>query len=169
MGNDFALGRNSLRHIAKALGGAAPRLFRPMYAGANMGHPSREKGFVLCSHHRDADGLHHVATQLDFRPASRRLSSPDKSIPERLPLPLICTSLAELSPGRSPGLGLKGRPGPQGRLKIGRDPILDNVQPSLRDLIRLHLVPRTTVLAKFSRPYGTELAPVSVASFFADE
>jgi hypothetical protein len=29
--------------------GASPRLFRPMYAGANMGHPSREEGFVLCS------------------------------------------------------------------------------------------------------------------------
>jgi hypothetical protein len=40
------------------LGGAAPRLFRPMYAGANMGHPSREEGCVLCSHHCDADELH---------------------------------------------------------------------------------------------------------------
>jgi hypothetical protein len=29
--------------------GAAPRLFRPMYAGANMGHPSREMGRVGCS------------------------------------------------------------------------------------------------------------------------
>jgi hypothetical protein len=35
---------------------------------------------------------------------------------------------------------------PEGRLKIGRDPILDNFQRSLRDLIRLHLVPRTSVL-----------------------
>jgi hypothetical protein len=26
----------------RALEGAAPRLFRPMYAGANMGHPSRQ-------------------------------------------------------------------------------------------------------------------------------
>jgi hypothetical protein len=26
--------------LARALEGAAPRLFRPMYAGANMGHPS---------------------------------------------------------------------------------------------------------------------------------
>jgi hypothetical protein len=30
------------------LKGAAPRLFRPMYAGANMGHPSREVGWVAC-------------------------------------------------------------------------------------------------------------------------
>jgi hypothetical protein len=30
-------------------------------------------------------------------------------------------------------LDLKGRPVPQGRLKIGRDTILDNLQPSLRD------------------------------------
>jgi len=28
-----------------------------------------------------------------------------------------------------------GDPVPQGRLKIGRDAILDNLQPSLRDLI----------------------------------
>src|SRR5258708_34704582 len=31
----------------KAMEGAAARLFRPMYAVANMGHPSREEGFVL--------------------------------------------------------------------------------------------------------------------------
>jgi hypothetical protein len=35
--------------VAEALEGAAPRLFRPMYARANMGHPSREAGFVVCS------------------------------------------------------------------------------------------------------------------------
>ena len=35
---------------------------------------------------------------------------------------------------------------PQGRLKIGRDAILDNFQPSLRDLIMFHDVPRTSVL-----------------------
>jgi hypothetical protein len=33
---------------------------------------------------------------------------------------------------------------PQGRLKMGRDEIL--VQPSLRDLIMFHDVPRTNVL-----------------------
>jgi hypothetical protein len=26
-----------------------------MYAGANMGHPSREEGFVLCSNHSAAN------------------------------------------------------------------------------------------------------------------
>src|SRR6266849_5807543 len=40
---------------SKSVGRAAPRLFRPMYAGANMGHPSREEGFVLCPHHDGAD------------------------------------------------------------------------------------------------------------------
>ena len=30
--------------------GAAPHLFRPMYAQANMGHPSRGVGFVVASH-----------------------------------------------------------------------------------------------------------------------
>jgi hypothetical protein len=29
-----------------------------MYAGANMGHPSREGGFVLCSHHGNAHELY---------------------------------------------------------------------------------------------------------------
>jgi hypothetical protein len=46
----------------------------------------------------------------------------------------------------SPGLDLKGRSVPKGRLKIGRDAILDNFQPSLRDLIMFHGVPRTSVL-----------------------
>src|SRR5258707_41228 len=31
---------------SKSVGRAAPRLFRPMYAWANMGHPSRDGGFV---------------------------------------------------------------------------------------------------------------------------
>jgi hypothetical protein len=35
---------------------------------------------------------------------------------------------------------------PQGRLEMGRDAILDNLQPSLRDSIMLHDVPRTSVL-----------------------
>ena len=35
--------------VTTALEGAAPRLFRPMYAQANMGHPSREEGLVLGS------------------------------------------------------------------------------------------------------------------------
>ena len=35
---------------------------------------------------------------------------------------------------------------PKGRLEIGRDAILDNLQPSLRDLIIFHDVPRTSVL-----------------------
>jgi hypothetical protein len=35
---------------------------------------------------------------------------------------------------------------PKGRLKIGRDAILDNLQPSLRDLIMFDDVPRTSVL-----------------------
>jgi hypothetical protein len=53
---------------------------------------------------------------------------------------------AELSPGRQSWVAFEGRPVPQGRLKIGLDAILDNLQPSLRDLIMLHDVPRTSVL-----------------------
>ena len=37
----------SFRSFNSSVEGAAPRLFRPMYAGANMGHPSREEGFVF--------------------------------------------------------------------------------------------------------------------------
>ena len=51
-----------------------------------------------------------------------------------------------LAQDASPGLDLKGRSVPKGRLKIGRDAILDNFQPSLRDLIMFHDVPRTSVL-----------------------
>ena len=51
-----------------------------------------------------------------------------------------------LAQDASPGLVLKGRPVPKGRLEIGRDAILDNLQPSLRDLIIFHDVPRTSVL-----------------------
>jgi ATP-dependent phosphofructokinase / diphosphate-dependent phosphofructokinase len=40
-------------------------------------------------------------------------------------------------------LDLKERPVPQGRLKIGRDAILENLQPSLRDLIRKSWFSRT--------------------------
>jgi hypothetical protein len=38
------LQHESVVPIAEALKGAAPRLFRPMYAGANMGHPSSVVG-----------------------------------------------------------------------------------------------------------------------------
>jgi hypothetical protein len=51
-----------------------------------------------------------------------------------------------LAQDASPGLDLKGRPVPEGRLKIRRDSILDNLQPSLRDLITFHDLPRTGVL-----------------------
>jgi hypothetical protein len=37
---------------------------------------------------------------------------------------------------------------PEGRLKIGRDAILDNLQPSLRESIMFHGVPRTSVLGQ---------------------
>jgi hypothetical protein len=46
----------------------------------------------------------------------------------------------------SPGFDLEGRPVPQGRLEIGRDAIMENLQPSLRDLIVLHGELRTNVL-----------------------
>jgi hypothetical protein len=46
------------------LEGAAPRLIRRMYARANMGHASREEGFVLCSNHSAADELDPVVTLL---------------------------------------------------------------------------------------------------------
>src|SRR5579859_2822130 len=45
----------SFANKQKHLKGAAPRLFRPMYAMANMEHSSREQGFVPCSKHRVAE------------------------------------------------------------------------------------------------------------------
>jgi hypothetical protein len=51
--------------------------------------------------------------------------------------------LLSLAQDASPGLDFNRRPVPQGRLKIGRVAILDNPQPSLRDSIMLHDVPRT--------------------------
>ena len=37
-----------------------------MYAWANMGHPSGEESFVLCSQFCDADEIPRIATQPDF-------------------------------------------------------------------------------------------------------
>jgi hypothetical protein len=39
----------------EALERAAPCLFRPMYAFAKIGHPSREEGLVLCSNRSAAE------------------------------------------------------------------------------------------------------------------
>src|ERR1700730_12405692 len=50
------------------------------------------------------------------------------AIPSRVPQGRL-----NLAQDASPGLDSKGRPVPQGRLEIGRDEILENVQPSLRD------------------------------------
>jgi hypothetical protein len=52
-----ALGDNRLPVLQKSVRkGPSPHLFRPMYAGANMGHPSREQGFVLRSNYRARSG-----------------------------------------------------------------------------------------------------------------
>ena len=59
-----------------------------------------------------------------------------QSLRVRTPFPnSVPKGRLNLAQDASPGLDLKGRPVPQGRLKIGRDAILDNLQPSLRDLI----------------------------------
>jgi hypothetical protein len=47
---------------------------------------------------------------------------------------LVPEGRLNLAQDESPGLGLKRRPVPEGRLKIDRDAILNNLQPSLRDL-----------------------------------
>ena len=46
--------------------GAAPHLFRPMYAQANMGHPSRGVGFVDASHECSASGTDPVGNSILF-------------------------------------------------------------------------------------------------------
>jgi hypothetical protein len=40
----------------RSVGRGFAHLFRPTYAGANVGHPSREEGFVLHYNFRAADG-----------------------------------------------------------------------------------------------------------------
>jgi len=59
---------------------------------------------------------------------------------------LVPQGRLNLAQDASPGLDLQARPVPQGRLEIDRDEILENLQPSLRDLIMFHDVPRTSVL-----------------------
>jgi hypothetical protein len=87
----LALGRSLFAFVAIALEGAAPwaapRLFRPMYAGANMGHPSRKEGFVLCSNRSAADELHLGCDHNLISHLRDAGSVPaTKSIQERLPI-----------------------------------------------------------------------------------
>ena len=56
---------------------------------------------------------------------------------------LVPEGRLNLAQDDSPGLDLQGRPVPQGRLEISREAILDRLQPSLRDSIMLHDLPRT--------------------------
>jgi hypothetical protein len=76
----------------------------------------------------------------------RRNGCPPKNVCENSNANSVPQGRLNLAQDASPGLDLKGRPVPQGRLKIGLDEILDNLQPSLRDLVMLHDVPRTSVL-----------------------
>jgi hypothetical protein len=70
----YALGRGLFSRVAESFEAAAPHLFRPMYALANMGHPSRVKNFAVGFNHNTADG----------RPTVGWESAPD--IPEGLRL-----------------------------------------------------------------------------------
>ena len=54
-----------LSRYKKAIVGCA-HLFRPMYAEANMGHPSREEGFVVCSIAATPANSTKLATQSAF-------------------------------------------------------------------------------------------------------
>jgi hypothetical protein len=62
----------SFYYVAKLLEGAAPHLSRPMYAEANMGHPSRDEGFVLASSRKRRDQPR-VVNQLSNELASQPL------------------------------------------------------------------------------------------------
>jgi hypothetical protein len=46
---------------------------------------------------------------------------------------LVPQGRLNLAQDASPGLDMQARPVPQGRLEMGRDEILGNLQPSLRD------------------------------------
>jgi hypothetical protein len=80
------------------LEGAAPCLFRPMYAEANMGHPSREVGFVLCSGCLSASGvLVQPQTESFYRDLSknttRRIRTTSKNAFKTNSIGIICWSL----------------------------------------------------------------------------
>jgi hypothetical protein len=77
----LALGCSLLALVAIALEGAAPRLLRPMYARANMGHPSREEGFVVAFNRNPADGLASVSLSLLFAIRLRDCSRSSRSRP----------------------------------------------------------------------------------------
>jgi hypothetical protein len=90
----LALGRSVFAAFKKAFEGAAPRLFQPMYAWANMGHPSREEGFSLRSQHCDADQLHEGCHTNWFRKAPVcSCSSSNKINPTEPNNPLVWTAL----------------------------------------------------------------------------
>src|SRR5579859_5849419 len=56
----LALGCALFAPRSKSAGRGCAHLFRPMYGGANMGHPSREEGFALSSNLRAAGTLRPV-------------------------------------------------------------------------------------------------------------
>ena len=122
MGKNSCSWSQSFRHIAKALGGAAPRLFYPCTLGRTWG-TVQEEGFVLFSHHGDADELHHLATQLDFRPASQILI--DSSAPSNL-----------IRPQNKPEPHIPTKP-----LHVIRPPRLV-VQTKMQSLRKIRLLPR---------------------------
>jgi hypothetical protein len=53
----------SFARVAVALDGATPRLFRPMYARANMGHPSRGVGLMVRSKNSSNDAPPGLASE----------------------------------------------------------------------------------------------------------
>jgi hypothetical protein len=72
--------------------------FRPMYAEANMGHPSREEGFVLCSGCLSASGvLVHPQTESFYRALSRNttrtIRTTSKNAFKTNSIGIICWSL----------------------------------------------------------------------------
>jgi hypothetical protein len=89
----LALGRSLHTRVAKTFEGAAPwaapRLFQPMYAGANMGHPSREEGLVLRSDRSAADGLHLPQQHTDNRSRHQVRHSPRKHSPQSQPRQIV--------------------------------------------------------------------------------
>jgi hypothetical protein len=92
---------------SKSVGkGLRPVFFGPCTLGRTWGtRPGKRASFFAPTAATPMNSTK-VATQPDFRPSGRRISSPNKSIPERLPHHLIWTVLGT---GRPRGTNGKGK------------------------------------------------------------
>jgi hypothetical protein len=91
------LGRSPSAHVSSSVGRGCARLFRPMYARANMGHPSRERDSLFAPTTTAPMNSTRVAPQPDFRSFGRTISSASKSM--QVEQPCLPANSLEGQPG----------------------------------------------------------------------